>query len=210
MKTRLQRRFVSFSLLGIFGILACLPGTAFAAAPGVPQPSAVTFANNNWNCKTAACTSTVKQGQEQQYYQCAEFVARSLAFAEYMPGLGSISAQSSYGSYNPHLGNGRIYDLLAITPQISPTGYGLQEYMLNSGYGVKIGTNLSKAIAGDMVVFIGYVKNVGIAPAHTAIIVVKGSNASTTLVDAHNNAAHKYPLSSEASGFDSWYIIHIS
>jgi len=182
------------------------------AAPTLPKPSAVTFANDNWACLTAACTTKVpKQGDAQPDYQCAEFVARSLAYPGYMPGLATDSSQSAYESYNPHLSNGRIYDLLAITPEISPTGYGLQEYLLNSGFGTKIGTNLSEAVAGDMVVFMGTVKGVsGIVPAHTAIIVVKGSSTSKTLVDAHNDAAYKYPLSSEATGFDSWYIIHIS
>ncbi|MGO8948133.1 MAG: hypothetical protein ACLQUY_10815 [Ktedonobacterales bacterium] len=181
------------------------------AAPTLPRPSAVTFANNNWNCVTAACTSTVNAGAAQNDYQCAEFVSRSLAFAEYVPGLGSLSAQSAYKNYNPHLGNGRIYDLLAITPEISPTGYGLQEYLLNSGFGTKIGTNLSEAVTGDVVVFLGPVKGVsGIVPAHTGIIVVKGSSTSTTLLDLHNNARYKYPLSTEAGGFKGWYIIHIS
>lgn len=204
MKTRLQHWFVSFGLLGLFGILACLPGTAFAATANLPQPSAVTFANNNWNCTTAACTSTVQQGDWQHAYECAEFVARSLAFAGYMPGLSSISPQSAYDPYNPHLGNGRVYDLLLITPTAGL--YTLADYLRDAGFSTNIHQNLSNAVAGDMVVL---VNSSGI-PEHTALIVVKGSTTSTTKLDAHNKAAYKYALSSMASGFSNWYILHIS
>ncbi len=39
----------------------------------------VEFANDNWNCAVADCSSHVQEGQYQPNYQCAEFVARSLA-----------------------------------------------------------------------------------------------------------------------------------
>jgi hypothetical protein len=166
--------------------------------------SPVTFANNNWNCLTAACTKTVKQGDAQPDYECAEFVARSLAYAGYMPGLSSISPQSDYDPYSPHLGNGRVYDLLLITPIAGL--HTLADYLHDAGFSTNIGHDLSSAVAGDMVVF----EDSNHVPQHTALIVVTGSTTSTTKVDAHNNAAYKYPLSNEIAGFSYWYILHIS
>lgn len=179
-------------------------GIAHAATQNLPQPSAVTFANNNWNCKTAACTSTVSQGSPQPDYECAEFVARSLAFAGWMPGLSSISPQSAYDPYNPHLGNGRVYDLLLITPTAGL--HTLTDYLYDAHIWTNLGHNVSAAVPGDVVVF----EDANHVQQHTAMIVVAGSTTSTVKVDAHNNAAYKVSLSSEIGGFSYWYIIHIS
>ena len=110
------------------------------------------------------------------------------------------------GNYNPHLGNGRRYDLLAITPGISPTGYDLYNYLLDAGIATNIHKNLSSAVPGDVVIL---VDSNGV-PQHTALIVVMGSSTSTTKVDAHNDAAYKYSLSGEIGGFADWHILHIS
>ena len=179
-------------------------GTAHAMTQNLPQPSAVTFANNNWNCLTAACTSTVDAGDPQPNYECAEFVARSLAFAGWMPGLSSISPQSAYDPYNPHLGNGRVYDLLLITP-ISGL-HTLTDYLYDAGIWTNLHQNVSAAVAGDVVVF----EDSNHVQQHTALIVVAGSSTATVKVDAHNNAAYKVSLSSEIAGFSYWYIVHIS
>lgn len=164
------------------------------------QPSPVTFANNNWNCTTAACTHTVPQGSPQPDYKCAEFVSRSLAFAGFMPGLSSIASQNDYLNYNPHLGNGRVYDLLLITP--TPGYHTLTDYLYDSGNWNNLHQDVSAAAPGDVVVF----EDANHVQQHTAIIVVAGTNTSTVKVDAHNNAAYKVPLSDEISGFPYWYI----
>lgn len=59
-----------------------------------------------------ACTSTVSEGSGQSGYQCAEFVARSLAAGGYIPGLSGLESQ---GSYDPYVYNGSSYDLLWVS-----------------------------------------------------------------------------------------------
>lgn len=198
----------SFLLLGSVLLLAALLFTFSPIRSGTAHASLspVTFANNNWNCSTAACTGTVGAGQAQPKYQCAEFVARSLAYAGYMPGLGSLSSQNNYANYAP--GDGKTYDLLAVTPGISPTGHDLTNYLINSGHATNISRNLSRAVPGDMVVF----QDSNHVAQHTAIIVDMASNptASNTLVDAHNDARHKVSISFYFSDFSNWYILHIS
>ena len=180
------------------------PGVCIVLAGGVGTnckvtPS-VTFANQNWNCLTAACTQRVKAGQKQPLYQCAEFVARSLAFEGLMPGLASDSPQSAYGSYQP--GNGKTYNLLLINPKKGPNT--LAVYLLDFGLAENIGQNLSSASTGDAVVLL----NNGI-PEHIVIITVLGSSTSSTFIDGHNTARHDFALSQEIVGFTSWYILHI-
>lgn len=160
----------------------------------------VTFANQNWNCATATCAQRVKAGQKQPAYQCAEFVARSLAYKGLLPGLASDSPQSAYGSYQP--GNGKTYDLLLITPTSGLNT--LADYLLDYGLAENIGQNLSSASVGDAVVF----DDNGI-PEHIVLITVMGASTSSTFIDGHNTARYHFALSNEIAGFNSWYILHI-
>lgn len=57
------------------------------------------YADNHWNCADIACKSHVSAGSAQPNFQCAEFVARSLAAGGYIPGLGPNDAQSKYYSH---------------------------------------------------------------------------------------------------------------
>ncbi|MGO8950747.1 MAG: hypothetical protein ACLQUY_24465 [Ktedonobacterales bacterium] len=137
----------------------------------------------------------------QPYYECAEFVARALAYEGFIPGLKSTSSQAAFGSYKP--GNGKTYDLLLITPE---SGYNtLADFLLTFGYVVNIHDNLGNEEPGDMVVF-----DVGGVPQHIALITSIGSRTkSSTKIDAHNNAHYDLPLSDEITGFDTWYILHV-
>ena len=179
------------------------PGICIALAGGsgtnCTVPPSVTFANQNWNCYTAACTQRVTAGQKQPLYQCAEFIARSLAYEGLMPGLASNSPQSAYGSYQP--GNGKTYNLLLINPKKGSNT--LAVYLLDFGLAQNIGQNLSGASAGDAVVLL----NNGI-PEHIVIITVLGSSTASTFIDGHNAARYHFALSREISGFSSWYILH--
>jgi hypothetical protein len=170
------------------------------------RTNAVSYANNHWNWTYYDPNNhgTVSEGSPQRNFQCAEFVARALTHGGIVPGLSAYwSNQNAYEYYQP--GNGRTYDLLAITPGISPTGYDLHDYLVDSGVSVGIGQDLGRAQAGDVVIFTD--NNIA---RHTALIVHVGTNTSTTLVDAHNNAANNTPLSDEISGFDGWFIVHIT
>jgi hypothetical protein len=203
-----SRKYFLFMAVGSALLIAALlltvgpfrSGTAaHAATQSVPKPTAATFANNNWNCLTAACTRRVKAGQAQPNYECAEFVSRSLAFAGFIPRLGSTSSQSAYGKYKF---KGKTYDLLLITPTAGL--HTLADFLLASGDATNIGHNLTKAVAGDVVVFDTH----GI-PEHTVLIVARGKTTAAIKVDSHNNARHNLPLNDEISGFTSWFILHI-
>ncbi len=189
-----------FALLLACSVLFSLIGTA-SAAPAA-KPSAVTFANHNWNCLTAACTKRVKAGQAQNNYECAEFVARSLAYAGDMPGLSATSAQSKYHPYH-RAGYKHTYDLLLITPIKGL--YTLSDYLIDQGHATNVGHNLSKTVAGDVVVF----EDSHHVAQHTALIVVKGKTISSTLVDAHNSARYHVSISFYTSEFPYWYILHV-
>jgi hypothetical protein len=197
------------ALLLACGALFSLGERAYAAQQAPTQAaipattnSAVTYANGHWNWTyyDPHHHSTVPQGAAQPNFQCAEFVARSLAYEGFIPGLSSNSSQRAYEYYRP--GNGKTYDLLLITPL--PGYHTLADFLLTFGYFRNVGHNVGNAEPGDMVVFAD-----GGIPQHIVLIVSSHFSVSTIRIDAHNNAAHNYPLSGEIAGFGSWYILHI-
>lgn len=197
-----------YRLLGL--LLVCLLAStvlfSFGARTAYANTNpAVAFANAHWNCWTAACTSRVQAGAGQPYYQCAEFVARALAYEGFIPGLSSTSSQSAYEYYRP--GNGKTYDLLAITPGIAGPGVGtISDFLLTYGYFVNIGTNLGNTQPGDMVVY----KDRSGTPQHIGLVIRHGTSTSNTMLDFHNSAWYNVSLRSELGGeFTSWYVLHI-
>jgi hypothetical protein len=58
--------------------------------------SVVYFANTHWDCADISCSSRVPAGSGQPTYECAEFVARSVAYGGYFPGLSPSAPQSTY------------------------------------------------------------------------------------------------------------------
>lgn len=194
-----------YRLLGL--LLTCLLASTILFSFGARTAHAYTnpavaFANAHWNCWTAACTSRVHAGAAQPYYQCAEFVARSLAYEGFIPGLSSTSSQRAYEYYRP--GNGVTYDLLLITPY---SGYHtLANFLLTYGYFVNIGKNLGNTQPGDMVVY----KDRYGTPQHIGLVIRHGTSTSNTMLDFHNSARYNVSLSSELGGeFTSWYVLHI-
>jgi len=100
--------------------------------PPSPTPSGgdcSTFANAQWNCADVSCSQTVCTGCGQPNYECAEFVARSLASAGLIP-LSPYAAQSQYGSFNA---NGKTYDLLWVSSKNGGI-IGLEDYLSDSGW----------------------------------------------------------------------------
>ncbi|HZO73675.1 MAG TPA: peptidoglycan-binding domain-containing protein [Ktedonobacteraceae bacterium] len=168
-------------------VVAVLVGAlliSFAARGGAHAASAtnaaVSFADSHWNCGNAACTFRVAAGSPQPDYQCAEFVARSLAAVGKVPGLTPNSSQSAYGSYRAR--NGRTYDLLWVgvdASGINDEGRpGLYQYLTENGVGVNIGNAPSRATPGDVTFHFE-------GQGHTGLLVQAGSNA---VADFHNNA----------------------
>jgi len=131
--------------------------------------SCASFADANYLCSTAACSSKVSSGSPQPNYQCAEFVARTLASTGKISGLTAGSPQSAYGAYTF---NGKVYDLLW-TSHRTGGPLGLEDYLLAAGW------HSGGAVKDCSVVF---VNGSGGAWGHVAVGV--GSN----LLDAHNNA----------------------
>jgi Putative peptidoglycan binding domain/Putative amidase domain len=162
--------------------------------------AAVQYADGHWNCTDVGCTSTVSAGSAQPNYQCAEFVARSLAAAGLVPGLGSNASQSAYGNYVAP--NGKTYDLLWVGWTTS-SGYntginGLYQYLTQNGIGTDIGNVSTSQIAlGDVVI---YHEGDG----HTSIVVQAGSSP---LVDAHNNARYHVGYT---EGYSDFTILHLT
>jgi len=131
--------------------------------------SCQSFADANYLCSTAACSSKVAVGAAQPNYQCAEFVARTIASTGKISGLTSGSPQSAYGSYTF---SGKVYDLLW-TSHRTGGPLGLEDYLLAAGW------KSGGAVKDCSVVF---VNGSGGAWGHVAVGV--GAN----LLDAHNNA----------------------
>lgn len=222
-----------FLLLGTILLLVALLLTfsptrsGIANAATVTEPSvagihaAIKYANTHWNCATAACTTRVKAGDAQPDFQCAEFVARALAAAGFIPKLRSTSPQSAFGHYQP--GNGKTYDLLSITPGLAgPHIYSLAQFLLDYGYVKNIHQSTGNAEPGDLVVFNKVIRDkkgkiIKIIPEHVGLIVAvrKGKHTKyNTLLDLHNSARYHVTIKSELGGEfpdigKGWEILHI-
>ncbi len=209
------------ALLLACGVLFSLIGTASAAPVasaatlGTFSPaleSGVAYANSHWNwtyynhtapyaCMTkhnGVCyrsTNVKAAGDTQPWFQCAEFVARSLAAEGFIPGLSATSPESKYDPYKP--GNGKTYDLLLITPGLAgPHVYTLADFLLTYGYVKNIHQNLGNTQPGDIVVF----RDKNNIPQHTGLVVSVSSGKRTTnntLLDLHNSARYHASLNSE-------------
>ena len=165
----------------IFFAISSREGAHAASATPNAKNAAVAFADANWNCSTAACTHRVSAGSAQPNYECAEFVARSLAAEGQVPGLTSSSSQSAYGHYRAK--NGKTYNLLWVgwaNGGYTPGTPGLYQFLIQNGVGKDIGNHPSEAAPGDVPI---YFEGEG----HTALLTQTGSNP---LVDAHNNARY--------------------
>jgi len=145
-----------------------------AYASAFDSNAAASFADANWNCVTAACTSRVTSGTFQSQYQCAEFVSRSLAAGGGIPGLNGNSPQSAFLT---HRVNGKTYDLLWVS-SVQGLPYGMEDYLQDMGW-KNIGTDCTKVRAGHAVI------TTGSDGPHSHTIVGVGNQ----LADAHN-AAH--------------------
>jgi len=109
--------------------IECCLDTPPAPPPPPGNYSCTAFADVQWDCSTPACTSKVCTGCGQPNYECAEFVARSLASAKLIP-LDPYEAQSHYGSFRAM---GKTYDLLWVSSnQGGPLG--LDDYLKDSGW----------------------------------------------------------------------------
>jgi len=127
----------SLSCHGTYQTGKC-PGDASVQCCHGTQP----FADRYWNCADVGCTSTVAAGSAQPNYECAEFVARSLAAGGYVPGLTGLEAQSKY---DPYVYGSKSYDLLWVSSQQGGP-LGLREYLLAAGWKSGGSINMHSAV----------------------------------------------------------------
>ena len=145
----------------------------------------VRYANAHWNWTAWNDSTAVSPGSAQPNYECAEFVARSLAAAGLVPGLGPNDPQNNYRAYAAP--NGKVYDLLLISNL--PQHNNLYAYLMDSGVGQDVGDQPGQAQPGDIVVtYLG----AGSRPSHTGLVARAGTATSEATVDAHNNARLDY------------------
>jgi len=138
--------------------------------------TAASFADQNYLCANAACTSKVSAGSAQPNYQCAEFVSRSIANTGEIPGLNANSPQSAYENFKY---NGKTYDLLW-TSHKTGGPLGLEDYLQAAGW------KSGGSVKDGSVAFVN-----GSEGAYSHVAVGVGNN----LLDAHNMARYHVPTS---------------
>jgi hypothetical protein len=195
---RLAAACVVLGLTGVTAATAAVPASA-AQAPAAASASVssdadgnaltraleVRFADAHWSWTAWNDSTPVAFGSAQPDYQCAEFVARSLAAAGLIPGLGPDAPQNDYFDYTAP--NGKTYDLLLITPL--PQYNTIYDYLMDSGLAKDVGDDPAAAQPGDIVVtYLGYDGEAS----HMGLIATAQTATSEPTVDAHNNARYRY------------------
>jgi len=118
----------------------------------------------------------VHAGSGQSNYECAEFVSRSLAAGNFIPGITSTASQSAYLNYKYQ---GVTYDLLWVSSkQGGPKG--LEDLLMKLGW-KNAGTSSSNVHAASAVMTRGSGGN------YHHVVVGVGNN----VVDAHNVARYQ-------------------
>ncbi|MEZ0064603.1 hypothetical protein ABIA32_000591 [Streptacidiphilus sp. MAP12-20] len=141
----------------------------------------VRYADAHWNWTAWNDSTPVAFGGDQPNYQCAEFVARSMAAAGLIPGLGPNDPQSAYFTYQAP--NGKVYDLLLISDL--PQYHNLYDYLMDSGVAQDIGDHPELAQPGDIVVTYA---GPGGTKSHTGLVAQAATATSEATVDGHNHA----------------------
>lgn len=177
--------------------VSAAPSFAASAAPTSPRsvfgPDGdsltraveVGFADSHWSWTAWNDSTPVPFGSSQDNYQCAEFVARSLAAAGLIPGLTADSPQNDYFHY--HAPNGEVYDLLLITPL--PQYKTIYDFLIDSGLATDAGDDEADAQPGDIVVT--YLGLDGEA-SHMGLVATAETATADATVDAHNNARYRF------------------
>ncbi len=163
-------------------------GVAHAAGAGVsPHPAgagagvsgAVTFAESHW--QWAIYDNSLPQvysGGFQPQFQCAEFVARSLASSG---PIGALSPTGPATDYANVTYSSAIYNLNLVS--------GLYHFLLATGVATDVGTSLSSATLGSVIIY-GNTQDGDFL--HTAIV-TNTTNAASPLFTSHNRAYDQYP-----------------
>lgn len=167
------------------------------------------------------------QGRYQPDYQCAEYVARALTQAGQIPGLNNggaggtspVTANSgsyTYGTYpftyTSSYSADRLYALVNVGTSATT---GLYQYLMDSGLGVSLGTNVSAAAPGDVLFFYSGAPS-DATRAHVMLITAtvndgwSGAGGWDAYLDGHNRDRY-HLLLSQAGVSSTWQfeIIHL-
>jgi len=134
----------------------------------------VRFAQKEWACGDPQCSYKVLPGQSQDNYECAEFVARSLAAGGFIPHLAPKAPQVDYESYPFDGQSYALWNTYGLNGALKALGF---QQRPNSPSSVKAGC----AVIGDP--GDGYF-------AHACVGVGNG------MVSCHNNAHSNVPVTS--------------
>jgi hypothetical protein len=151
----------------------------------ITRSQEVAFAESHWNWTAWNDSTPVADGSDQPQYQCAEFVARSMAAAGLIPGLTPDAPQSDYFNYTAP--NGKVYDLLLIS--VLPQYNNIYDYLMDSGVGIDVGDDPADAQPGDFVVTYLGPNNTS---SHMGLIATAPTATDEAAVDAHNHARYHY------------------
>jgi hypothetical protein len=205
------RRTWAATAAGILALVGAVVGPARAAFAQVNEyenPSVVYAANAwDWKSYTGPNAGTVANGENQDDFQCAEFVSRALAAAGLIPGLNEYSPRTGAGSFAEYHAYGNTYNLLNVGsvavhitwPIDMGIGYnrGLYDYLIDSGLGKDIGYNTNAAMPGDVVFWYGDNNPADGTHRHHAGLLIATGNPSETFYDAHNYARYWQPITSD-------------
>ncbi|GAA1959572.1 hypothetical protein [Kitasatospora viridis] len=192
---RLAGAALALTLAGAPALLAApaaqadaVPVTAPAGIPSfndILRGVEVDWAEQHWADTAWNDATPVAFGADQPNYQCAEYVARALAAAGLVPGLGPDDPQNDYFTYVAP--NGKTYDLLLITDL--PQYHNLYDYLMDSHLGTDVGDHPELARPGDVVVTYGGPNG---AKTHTGLVATAQDGTNEPTVDAHNRARSHY------------------
>ena len=151
----------------------------------ITRDEEVAFAESHWNWTAWNDPTPVADGSDQDQYQCAEFVARSMAAAGLIPGLSPDAPQNDYFNYTAP--NGKVYDLLLIS--VLPQYNNIYDYLMDSGVGIDVGDDAAAAQPGDFVVTYLGPNNTS---SHMGLVATAPTATDEATVDAHNHARYHY------------------
>ncbi|MGF1432386.1 hypothetical protein [Kitasatospora sp. LaBMicrA B282] len=185
-------------LLGAGAPVLAAPAYADSTAPAGTQVTAsipsigdllrgveVDWAEGHWNWTAWNDPTPVAFGGDQPNYQCAEYVARSLAAAGLVPGLSPDDPQDDYFHYTAPWGT--TYDLLLIS-DVAPY-HNLYDYLMDSHLGTDVGDHPEEARPGDVVVTYA---DLGGTKSHAGLVATAPDGTNEATVDAHNRARQHY------------------
>ncbi|KPV54627.1 hypothetical protein SE17_02595 [Kouleothrix aurantiaca] len=169
------RSAVTFLILFVLLPLSVLWLLHFAPLAHAAPVEAIRYATGHWNWSSYdESKNTVSSGTFQPNFQCAEFVARSIAAAG---SIGDLKVDSTSDQLGSLLYNGKRYNVRMVT--------GLYNFLIDTGIGKDVGTDKQSATLGSVVIYGNF--------EHTAIV-TNVTDPSQIKVTAHNTALLDYAI----------------